>query len=79
MSDEPTNFPFFYALTVGKMNFKNEEPIEKTYMFEITKEGDQLIASCSELHLIISADNMESLQNKIQEVYMDNVEDDDFG
>ena len=47
----------------------------KEYVWIITREGDNLIASCTELHLITSASSWESLELKIHEIYDGSLED----
>ena len=42
----------------------------KTYTFDIIKEADFLTATCPELHIILSAPDWESLEDKINEAYI---------
>ena len=47
----------------------------KEYVWIITKEGYNLIASCPELHLITSALSWKLLELKIHEIYDGSLED----
>ncbi len=79
MNDE---FPPQYILGLIKLDpdksyeeedVLNTNPLE-TYVFDITKEGDLLVASCTEYHLIISAPNWEELEPKINSTFRQDVE-----
>ncbi len=79
MNDE---FPPQYILGLVKLDpdipFEEEDvlnakPVE-TYVFDITKEGDLLVASCTEYHLIISAPTWGELEPKINSAFRKDVE-----
>ncbi len=79
MSDE---FPPQYILGLVKLDpdksfeeedVLNADPVE-TYVFDITEEGDLLVASCTDHHLIISAPTWGELEPKINSTFRKDVE-----
>ena len=79
MTDE---LPESRKYTVGSINFDPSKTddnfsLKETYIFDITQEADYLTGSCTELHLIVSAPDWESLQIKMNNVYFDKVMEDE--
>ena len=75
MNDE--NFPPQYILCLIKLD-PNEPHEEKdvldgerveTYVFDLIKEGDLLVASCNEHHIIVSAPTWKQLEPKINSAF----------
>lgn len=81
MSDE--KYPPQYILGLIKIDpdkpfeeadILNAEPVE-TYVFDLVKEGELLVASCTEHHIIISAPTWKELEPKINSAFQKDVED----
>ncbi len=64
-------YPPQYIMAVARLDFDtiDELDIVETHVYDITKEADLLIASCNDLHLIISAGNWSELEPRICKVH----------
>jgi len=47
----------------------------ETYVFDLTEEGDLLVASCNEHHIIISAPTWKELEPKINSAFQKDVKE----
>jgi len=52
----------------------NAEQLE-TYVFDIIEEGELLVASCNEYHIIISAPTWDELEPKINNAFQKDVKE----
>ncbi len=69
MSEE--DYPPQYVMAVARLDLDEIDSLDivETHVYDITKEGDMLTASCSDLHLIISAGNWSELEPRICKIH----------
>ena len=70
-------YPPQYIMAVAKLDEESTDELNvvKTHVFDISKEGALLTASCNELHLITSAETWDELEPKIMKMHIQKMRD----
>lgn len=64
-------YPPQYVMAVARTDMENLDDVDivETHVYDITKEGALITASCNELHLITSAESWDELEPKIYKMH----------